>query len=193
MSVALYAFSELDGTSSRDIVASYDEQRHAIVAWSEKTPDQVRTIGCSQAPDSWEVTIDHGKAVGSRSPGKLSMAVGKTSDSPLGILHYTLDLAPAQTVRLAFQITVGANGLRALLDDYDAVPEANAALERTRAYYHAVLERSVVLSPNAYVNRATMWAKANMLRVQRKTSSGWGFTNSPTRASLIYSYFMIHL
>jgi hypothetical protein len=56
-------------------------------------------------------------------------------------------------------------------------------LARTRAYYHDVLGRSVVLTPDPQVNRGVLWAKANMLRVETKAPTGWCSTNDPTRSN----------
>ncbi len=69
------------------------------------------------------------------------------------------------------------------METYRACPDVDEARERTKAYYHDVLSRSVVLTPDPQVNRGVLWAKANMLRVECKAPTGWCFTNDPSRSN----------
>ena len=46
-----------------------------------------------------------------------------------------------------------------------------------------VLERSIVVTPDATVNRSGVWAKANMLRTELYAPTGWCFVNDPTRSN----------
>lgn len=181
--IGAYAFCEIDGTDEGDVVASYDERLGAIVAWNEKKPEHARIVGCARRPTSYETTIDHGKAVGDVGPGRLSNTLETRPESPLGVLHFSLPLGPGEATRLDFHLGVCAEGRETVAREYAAAPQADVALAQTRDYYHTVLGRSIVLTPNAEINRGALWAKANMLRVQSKPPSGWGFTNSPTVSS----------
>ena len=62
-------------------------------------------------------------------------------------------------------------------------PPARAALAQTRRHYEEVLERAVVVTPDANVNRGVLWAKANMLRTELYAPTGWCFVNDPTRSN----------
>ena len=62
-------------------------------------------------------------------------------------------------------------------------PPAHEALARTRAHYATALGRSVVMTPDAEVNRGVLWAKANMLRTMLLAPTGWSFVNDPTRSN----------
>ena len=61
--IATYAFCELRGETSPDIVAMYDKGLGALIAWNDSHPELARVFGCSERPDSFETTLDHGKAV----------------------------------------------------------------------------------------------------------------------------------
>lgn len=179
--VSTYAFAELRGDTTHDVMTEYREDDHALVAWNESAPDLVRVFGCTIAPESHEVTLDYGKAVASSHLGALSGTTGLFSD-PLGVLHLRSVLAPGTVARFAFLLTFG-DGKRSALRAYRSLPDPEAALARTSGYYHEVLARSRVLTPSEDVNRGVLWAKANMLRVMLRAPTGWCFVNDPGRSN----------
>ncbi|MGI8915072.1 MAG: MGH1-like glycoside hydrolase domain-containing protein [Chloroflexota bacterium] len=182
VSIASYAFIQLRGETTHDVVTAYDDELQALLAWNAAQPDNVRIIGCSVAPRTYEVTLDAGKAVAERSPGLLSGATG-ASTNPLGVLHVVHSIRPHQRARFSFQISFSNEGKRGAREAYRACPPAETALQATQEYYGEILSRSRVLTPNPEVNRGVLWAKANMLRVMTDSPTGWSFVNDPGRSN----------
>ena len=181
IALALYAFCQLRGKTEHDVVADYDEGRNALVVWNESAPDQARLLGCSLKPASYEVTQDAGKVVAGCCPGPLSGEIRRVHQ-PIGTLYHAFTLQPGQSQRLVYRMSFGKGRAEAEAN-YDRCPGGDAALDRTRSYYHEVLRRAVLFTPNEEVNRGVLWAKANMLRVLIKAPTGWGFVNDPTRSN----------
>src|SRR5581483_9784749 len=124
-----------------------------------------RVVGASRRPESYEVSIDHAKAVTPRAPGRLSNNAGAPAGLPCGIMHFSTVLGKNETARLVFKLAMSANGEDDALAAFRNAPTAERALERTEQTYHDVLERSVAITPNAEINRGILWAKTNMQRV----------------------------
>ncbi len=176
-----YAFADLRGQTDHDVVAEYDKRLHAMVAWNRSAPDWVRVFGCSAPPQSWETTLDVGKAVADIDPGALSGRTDAPTD-PLGVLQHTHSLPSGHSIRLYYLLTFGQSRTEAA-HHYRACPPAAEALSKTQAHYKDALSRATVLTPNPQVNQGVLWAKANMLRVMAKAPTGWCFVNDPTRSN----------
>ncbi|HEY1974967.1 MAG TPA: hypothetical protein VGG89_00300 [Candidatus Baltobacteraceae bacterium] len=162
---------------------SYDKRRRAFVAYNEEAPDVVRMAACSVEPDSYEVTVDIAKTNAAQFPGKLSDEVIERGHDPLGIFHLNHRLKPGERASFFFTLTFSVEGADAARKTLSSLPDAEAALERTREHYHQALGRAVLMTPEAEVNRGVLWAKANMLRVQLLAQQGWCFVNDPTRSN----------
>ena len=183
LNTSTYAFCELRGDTAHDIVAAYDKRLNALVVWNKERPEQARIFGCSEKPESFETTSDYGKAVSERSPGMLSGRTDAAINDPLGVLHHAHTLKPGESVSFYYLLSFSGEGRKGAEHTYRSCPKAGAALARTMDYYHDVLGRCVVLTPNPQVNRGVLWAKANMLRVMLKAPTGWCFVNDPTRSN----------
>jgi hypothetical protein len=181
--IATYAFCQLRGDTAHDIAATFDKRLGALVAWNRSNKNTVRVFGCSTKPTSFETTLDYAKAVGMDGPGTLSNSTECRDGETLGVLHLSHTLKPGKTVSFSFLLSFSNQGRRHAAAAYRSCPDAGEALARTRAYYHEILGRSVVLTPNPQVNRGVLWAKANMLRVQSKAPTGWCFVNDPMRSN----------
>ncbi len=179
--IVTYAIADLRGNTGHDVVAEYDKHLHALVAWNKSQPDWVRVFGGSDPPDTYETTLDMGRAVARVCPGPLSDKTDAPTD-PLGVLHNTRTIKPGQTVEFSYLLSFG-QGRTDAAKNYHACPPAADALAKTRAHYQDVLERAVLITPNPEVNRGVLWAKANMLRVMVKSATGWCFVNDPTRSN----------
>ncbi len=174
-------YADLRGGTGHDILAEYDADLHALIAWNKANPDWVRIVGCSDAPNSYETTLDYGKAVANIDPGEMSGTVNAPTD-PLGSFRHTRTLAPGETVKSYYQMSFGL-GRDEALANYKACPPAAEALTRTQAHYTEALGQSILLTPNPEVNRGVLWAKANMMRTLAKAETGWAFVNDPTRSN----------
>lgn len=179
--IVTYAYCMLRGETAHDVKAAYDRRMNALVAWNESEPGQCRIFGCSVRPESYETTLDSGKAVSQQCPGRLSETTDATFD-PLGVLQHSIRLQPGESHRRSYLLTFG-NGRKEASRNYRTCPDAQEALTRTKEHYHDVLNGAVVLTPDSSVNEGVLWAKANMVRVQNKTQTGWCFTNDPTRSN----------
>lgn len=179
--ILTYCYALLRGTTPQDVQCEYDAQLNALICWNASHPEWVRIIGASEAPVSYETTLAYAMAVRDRSPGTLS----NTTDAPrqpLGVLQYRHTLKPGEQASWWYLMSMG-NGRDEATAHYRACPSAAQGLERTEKYYASVLAKSVVMTPDEYVNRGVLWAKANMLRVEAKAPTGWSFTNDPTRSN----------
>jgi hypothetical protein len=181
--VGSYAFCRLRGDRAHDVVAEYDAARHALFAWNRGEPELVRAFAVSERPASYEVTHDHAKAIAERYPGPLREETETPPGDPLGVFHLSRTLGPGETARVAYTLTFATGGRRAAERVLDACPSAGEALRRTTAHYDEVLARSVVVTPDSEVNRGVLWAKANMLRIELRSPTGWSFVNDPGRSS----------
>jgi Bacterial alpha-L-rhamnosidase 6 hairpin glycosidase domain len=179
--IVSYAYAVLRGFTPHDVEVAYDKRLGALIAWNRSRPELARIFGCSEKPCAFETTLDYAKSVSDRRPRPLS---GKTDarEDPLGVLEHTYRMKPGETARVSYLLSFG-DGRAGAIQNYRTCPDADEALRRTKAYYHDLLGRSVVLTPDTSVNRGVLWAKANMLRVQSKAPTGWCFVNDPTRSN----------
>ncbi|MBV9103216.1 MAG: hypothetical protein JO060_06465, partial [Candidatus Eremiobacteraeota bacterium] len=161
----------------------YDTKLRALLAWNASAPDVVRAFGCSKQPTSYETTLDSGKASAPRFPGRLAKSTLKSASEPVGILHLSHRLKPDECIRFFFYLSFSLEARRGIGRTVRALPPANKALAETQAYYDRVLNRAVVMTPDQHVNRGVFWAKANMLRAQLLSPTGWCFVNDPTRSN----------
>ncbi|MGH7748596.1 MAG: hypothetical protein ACREQ5_28130, partial [Candidatus Dormibacteria bacterium] len=92
-------------------------------------------------------------------------------------------LRPGEIASFYFMLSVGLAGRVAAERVFRSCPTADEALVRTHAHYDEVLNRAVVLTPDFDVNRGVLWAKANMLRTEVLSPTGWSFVNDPTRSN----------
>ena len=182
--IATYAFCQLRGHTTHDVAVAYDKRLNALLAWNRAQPDAVRVFGCSEPPTSYEATADYARAVGGNWPGILSNKTDSSSSGDtLGVLHHTHSLKPGQRVSFSYLLSFASTGRHDATAVYRSCPDAVEALARTKQYYHDMLTRAVVVTPNPRVNRGVLWAKANMLRVMLKAPTGWCFVNDPTRSN----------
>ena len=178
-----YAFAQLRGDTGGDVESSFDRRRNAIVAWNTSDPSFARVMTCSEPVTSWETTMDHGKAIRTTSPGILSKRTASPATDPFGVIHLSNVLEPGARVEFTYTVTFALTGARDALRLLHTLPTVEDALFATRSYYHEVLNRSVVLTPDPEVNRGVLWAKANMLRTMLLSPTGWSFVNDPTRSN----------
>ncbi len=181
--IATYAFCELSGGIDDELDVRYDEGLQGFLAVSRDERKHARIVGSSRRPASYEVSIDHAKAVSERVPGLLSKNTKAPAAPACGVLHFSTILGKHERARIAFTFALSAEGEDAAVEAYRKSPKAERALEQTQRVYHEVLERSVAITPNAEINRGVLWAKTNMQRVMLRPPSGWTFTNDPLRST----------
>ncbi|MDQ2866702.1 MAG: hypothetical protein M3R51_10805 [Candidatus Eremiobacteraeota bacterium] len=183
VSIASLAAADLKGGTGHDVRVTYDAQRNAFIAANSSTPAFARAFGCSRAPTSWEMTHDHGKCSRPSFPGKLANTIARQGSEFIALLHHHHRLKPGKVSSVTYVLAASANGTRGVRKVYSQAPPLDAALTRTRAHYTNILNRAVVMTPDQDVNRGVLWAKANMLRTQLLTKTGWCFVNDPTRSN----------
>ncbi len=181
--IASYAFCQLRGHMPHDVRTDYDSRLNGILAWNESRPEHVRIFATSVAPTTYEVTWDHAKAISGHCPGPLSGEVDQAFSDPLAVFHHSHSMKPRERVRIQYTLTFSCDGSRAAKRVYRSVCDAGASLERTGRHYSEILDRSVVVTPAADVNRGVLWAKANMLRTELRAPTGYCFVNDPTRSN----------
>ncbi len=181
--IGTYAFCQVRGETEHDVEVQYDAECKGLVAWNRSKPGDARIFACSKEPASYEATLDHGKSISDRWPGKLSGRTANTSSDPLGIIHLSHELKPGDRVEFYYTLTFSSEGRGGAKRVLGRCLSASEALARTSAYYAKMLSRSIVMTPDSTVNRGVLWAKANMLRIMLKAPTGWCFVNDPTRSN----------
>lgn len=163
--------------------SSYSDEHRALIAWNESDEQLVRFFGCSVEPASYETTNDSGKTIAATFPGRLGNSTLGESGDPVGILQLSHRIEPGGTAAFWCTLAVSTEGRAQAERAFASRLPADAALARTREHYAEILERAVVVTPDTEVNRGVLWAKANMLRTQSLSQTGWGFVNDPTRSN----------
>ena len=82
-------------------------------------------------PESYETTVDSGKAVSEQCPGLLSETTDATFD-PLGVLQHRIRLKPGESHRRSYLLTFG-DGRKEAAANYRACPGAAGSLDPNQA------------------------------------------------------------
>ncbi len=181
--VAFMAGAQMRG-GFRTVRVRYDARRRAFLAASDEAPEHARAFACSRAPDGWEATDDHGKSSRTRWPGPLAGRVDlRAGDDAIALFEHRLRIEPGKRVEVTYRLAGAPSGMRELRRILDRSQDADAAQRRTRAHFERLLGRAVVMTPDPEVNRGVLWAKANMLRVELLSPTGWCFVNDPAKSN----------
>lgn len=183
VTLASYAAVDLRGETSGDLRVRYDDTLGCFIAYNPGDRRFARAFGTSQRPTSWEATTDHGKFSRPDFPGTLGCRVIRDAPVCVALIHHHHRLEPNSSARATFVLGAAERGTRELRRIYAGAPAFDAALRRTRARYDGILRRAIVMTPDRYVNHGVLWAKANMLRTQLHTQTGWCFVNDPARSN----------
>lgn len=183
LEISSYASAQLRGATGHDIVTTHSKKNNALVAWNASDPAIVRTFGSSVSPTSFEVTRDCAKSSATAFTGMLSGKTLALASDPVGMLHFSHTLHPGEYAEFSLMLTCSVKGRASAARVHASVPTVKKARERTREHYDAVLDRAVVVTPDPEVNRGVLWAKANMLRTEALSPTGWSFVNDPTRSN----------
>jgi hypothetical protein len=183
LSMSSLCAANMRGDGGDDLACTYDDRLHAFVAWNRSDPEHARAFGSMRKPLGYELTNDHGKFARTIFGRKLSGTISADGIDAIALFHHRHHLVPNSAVRLNFALAHSDAGARGVRRVYAGAPSLDAARRATRAYYDEMLGRAVVMTPDADVNRGVLWAKANMLRTQTCSPTGWCFTNDPTRSS----------
>jgi hypothetical protein len=175
--------AELRGTVGQDVRIAYDERRLAFIAANDSRKEVARAFTCSRRPTHWEVTGDHGKCSRVQYPGPLQDGVARKRGAHIALFEHRHRLAPGKKIELSFMLCGSVDGTRGVRAVVDRALPVDEAMQKTRARYHEVLSRAVVMTPDPEVNRGVLWAKANMLRSQLFAPTGWCFVNDPSRSN----------
>ncbi len=184
VSIDSIAAADVRGGTLADVRVRYDAKLKAFVVDNKGLPEFARAFGSSRRPTSWEMTHDHGKCSRPAFPGKLSNSIARNGgDEFIALLHHHHRLKDSSEVEVTFVLAASSKGIRGVRKVFAEAPSVAEALKRTRARYHMILNRAVVMTPDQEVNRGVLWAKANMLRTQLLAPTGWCFVNDPTRSN----------
>ncbi len=178
--MAAIAAADVRGSMQNDVRVRYDERRRAFLVTNVCDSACARAFVSSVKPGHWEVTNDHGKCSRVDYPGPLSQTVNRSGEEHIALFEHRFRLKPNARFTVTYLLVAASNGLRELRRILDRAPGQAEAEKRTRERYHAILNRAVVMTPDADVNRGVLWAKANMLRTQLLAPTGWCFVNDPT-------------
>lgn len=182
--VVVLAYSKLRGTTPPDIIARFDPALRGLIAHNASHPNWARAFCCTLEPQRYQ-TVHHPDAA--YDPANVAQLSGDTTAQGdiLGALATTVTLAPGESKMLAFMLAFSERGEASLREICRNAGDPVAALERTKAFYCELLERSRVLTPDQTINDGARWAKANMLRVIAKYPQGLAFTNDPGSSSAV--------
>ena len=178
--LASYVLAMLRGDTTHDVAVEYDKELKGFLVWNEKAKDCVRTVTASRAPHSFETTLANSKASASVMPALTNTA--NAPQDPLGILRVDVSLPPNSQDSFYVLATVGTSK-KVVRTACRKAPKAAGALSRTKSWFKRHQGVSVITTPDPHINQGVLWAKANMLRIETLTPTGWGFTNNPTKSS----------
>lgn len=183
ITISSYAAADVRGGTANDVRVRYDRTGQFFLIDNRSKPAFARAFGASRRPTSWEVTADHGKCSRPDFPGTLSGTIHRRSDEHIALFHHHHRLKAGARTRVTFLLAASSKGVRGARKVYSQAPSVESALARTRQRYDDVLNRAVVMTPDQYVNRGVLWAKANMVRTQLLAQTGWCFVNDPARSN----------
>jgi hypothetical protein len=143
--------------SQRNKRVEHKEHNGAVVSTTIGRDDEVRVFGASLKP----VTMSPTERGFSRT--------------------YRLVVPPHGSAQASFRMAISGKGERAALATYRKSASPDAALAQAIEYYDDILDRGIVRTPDATINRAIDWAKVNTARVQHRFPAGYGFTNDPSQ------------
>lgn len=177
------AAAEMRGSCDEDVRVRFNERRSAFVAVNDSRKEFARAFACTRKPSHWELTSDHGKCSRVQCPAPLGDRVESRLGAHYALIEHRHRLAPGKKVELTYILAASPNGVRGVRKVLDDAPSAPEAMARTRKRYDTILNRAIVMTPDAEVNRGVLWAKANMLRIELLAPTGWCFVNDPTRSN----------
>ncbi|HKU81765.1 MAG TPA: hypothetical protein VJP76_06300, partial [Candidatus Tumulicola sp.] len=183
VTIASYAAADLRGGTGDDLQVRYDDALRCFVAYNRADRRFARAFGSTRSPNSWEMTSDHGKCSRPDFPGVLPCRVTPRAAVRVALIHHHHRLKPASSVRVTYLLAAAEKGVRQLRRIYAAAPAFEFARRATKRRYEEILHRAIVMTPDRYVNRGVLWAKANMLRTELHAGTGWCFVNDPTRSN----------
>jgi glycogen debranching enzyme len=149
----------LAGRAGERISARFDDALGAFVVHCEGEPF-VRIAAAAPPAAGYEVTDDR-----------------------VAVFRFEHALEPGESASLTIVLTFSLDGEGSAYKNLMALPSCGDALARTQAHYRSVLDRAVVMTPEAEVNRGVAWAKVNMLRCLLQTQQGWCLVNDPAQTT----------
>jgi len=171
-------------TSVADAIqARWDEAARALVVFEPQHSERTRALLVSEQPASWAVTSDHARMVDEHWLGAFPGTIDLGGIDPLGAVHVRTTIDPGASASFWFGVAALPQGPGSIDACVHRAPPADVGLETTRKWYAHGLNRTVLLSPTRDVDLGVYWAKANMLRVMRRTRTGPGFTNNPGKST----------
>lgn len=183
VTIASYAAADLRGGTGDDVRVNYDDRLGCFVAHNRADPRFARAFGSTRLPKSWEVTPDHGKCSRPDFPGALACRVIRGAPARVALIHHHHRLKAASSAHVTYVLAAAEKGPRQVRRIYALAPDFREAMRQTRERYESILSRAIVMTPDRYVNRGVLWAKANMLRTELHAPTGWCFVNDPTRSN----------
>ncbi|HEX3458643.1 MAG TPA: hypothetical protein VHR97_11875 [Candidatus Baltobacteraceae bacterium] len=172
--------ARLKSSFEDQIEARWNESARALLVESTGKAKAARALFSSITPQSWSVTEDHARILAEKWRGAFDESVDVAGDDPLGVIHVRTRIEPKSSATMWFAAAELESAAATVLEAFRRrLPSAEAAHEKTRRHYEALLDKTVMLSPVENIDAGVRWAKANMLRVLRQTPTGPGFTNNP--------------
>jgi hypothetical protein len=177
--ITLVASLDLRGETPRDITATFDQRRGAVVAHNASHSDWVRVFGGNAHPKRHYAGTDEEQAYSPREPlGNCTEEIGDLT----GALQYDVLLFPSRGHKLRLTAAFSSKGRRDALAAFDRARE-HGALKETIAHYQSVLKRAVLELPDALLTQGVQWAKACLIRPLSRYPIGEAVTNDPARST----------
>ncbi len=172
------AYAKLAGTTTKDIVATYDAKLRGLIAFNKSKPDWVRIFGTNVKPHGYQ-TVQH--AAESYDPLNVPQLTKDTTGTGdvIAALAAVISVGPGKTERIVFFEVFSELGEASARAIYEAAQDVDGAWHRTNDYYDKALSVAQIITPEKTINDGAYWAKVNMLRVLARYPQGVGFTNSP--------------
>jgi hypothetical protein len=180
------------GEPEKEVRATVDEPY--IRSFGEDS-GYARWWGGSRMPDTAVIALREETLLGAMREGRLEAARHLDEVTPtlaefvnrriFGAFAFRVEVAPGARESLRLAVVFHKDGDLRAKPALEQLLHDPTALHETQRYYAARLADARFYAPSALINRGTLWAKVNMLRVIKEYPQGWGSTNSPPSDILV--------
>ena len=178
-SMRVTAYARMRGSLPADILARYDDECNAIVAYNRGDRKAVRLFGMSPKAMRYGTTFDFGSVYDPSHVHALNNSTENAGDI-LGCLQIDVVLEPG--AKHQFCLKAGAYvglGESEAMAAFCGSPDAESALQRTVEHLDQRLHYTEIVAPDSLINQGALWSKINMRRVMATYPEGRAFTNDP--------------
>jgi hypothetical protein len=167
-----------------DYICSKNQQSGAERWWGGSRAPHAGIVGLRE-----QVMLQHMRSGSLRAEGHLDEVTPQLAECVsrriFGAFEYRITVPPGARESLRLAVVFHKDGREKSRPVLEQLLHDPKALHETQRYFAGKLRDARFMCPVPVINRAVVWAKANMLRVIKQYPNGWGSTNSPPSDILV--------